>query len=60
MKSLLSPTRVKAYALAISEEFRNGKFTRVSQSKLDNWDARLKSIIIDDIKRHPSIGKTLK
>ena len=31
------------FAKHASEEHRNGRFTRVSQAKIDNWDARLKA-----------------
>lgn len=60
MRSLTSPTNVKKFALDVSEKHRAGKFKRVSQEALDRWEARLKSIIIDDIQRHPSVGITIK
>jgi len=60
MSSLTSRANVKKFALEVSKQHRNGKFTRVSKDALDRWEARLKSIIIDDIKRHPSLGITIK
>jgi len=51
---------MKKFALDVSEKHRAGKFKRVSQEALDRWEARLKSIIIDDIQRHPSVGITIK
>jgi len=58
-KLIISPSKAKEFAKHASEEHRNGRFTRVSQAKIDNWDARLKAMIIADVKSHPSMGKTL-
>jgi len=58
--SLLNKAATKRFALEISKQHRNGKFTRVGASALLNWEVRLKDIILNDVCRHPSIGKTLK
>jgi len=59
-KFLLQKKATKAYAFAVIQEKRLGRFTRISQSALDRWEARLKLIINEDVHRHPSLGKTLK
>jgi cytoplasmic iron level regulating protein YaaA (DUF328/UPF0246 family) len=58
-KLIISPSKTKEFAKYASKEHRNGMFTRVSQDMIDNWDARFKAMIIADVKRHPSLGKTL-
>jgi hypothetical protein len=60
MPSILNKAATKKFALDVSKQHRNGKFTRVSAAKLEEWEARLKNVIVDDVRRHPSIGKTLK
>ena len=58
--SLLNKSKVRAYALQLSEENRGGKFTRVSSDFIDRIEAKLRNIIRQEIHAHPSVGTTLK
>lgn len=57
---ILNIKKTKEFALAVSKAKRNGKFTRISKDALERWEARLKNIIVDEVYKHPSIGKTIK
>lgn len=60
MSSLLNRSAVKKRALDIAESKRNGRFNRVSKEFLDRIEARLAAMILAEVERHPSVGKTLK
>jgi hypothetical protein len=56
---LINKLAVRKYLLAMSEEYRGGKFTRVSDSTFSVIDSKLRMMLESDIKVHPSIGKTV-
>lgn len=59
--NLLNRSSTKKFILAKIAALRPGmeeRITRVSGKALDNYEARLKSMIEIDIMKHPSIGKT--
>jgi hypothetical protein len=59
--SLLNKKAVKHFILAKLESKRpHLGITRVGGDVYDQLDARLRAIIIGEIERHPSIGKTFK
>jgi len=63
MSNLINRSAVKKYILAKIKSERPGmekKITRVSQSAIDEYEARLKNWIESDIMSLPSIGKTFK
>lgn len=57
---LVNVKHVRDYALAASSQHRLGKFKRVSADFISEADHALRVWIVDRVKRHPSIGKTLK
>ena len=60
-KCLLNKAHVKAYILRMAREHRgSNRFERVSADCYSYLETRLRLIVEDQIKRHPSIGKTLK
>jgi hypothetical protein len=56
---LLNPRRVRQYALDFAQRERHHAFTAVTVDFIQRVDARLRNIIQDEIKRHPSRGKRL-
>jgi hypothetical protein len=56
---LLNPAKVRRYALDLAERELHHDFTAVSVEFIQRIDARLRNIIRDEIKRHPSRGKRL-
>ena len=60
MKNIISRTNVKKLALEVSAQHRAGKFTRVSKDFLDRIEAITKRAIVSEVRRHPSVGNTLK
>jgi hypothetical protein len=56
---LLNPTRVRQYALDIARRERHHAFTAVTVDFLQRIDAKLRLVIQDEVKRHPSRGKRL-
>jgi hypothetical protein len=56
---LINQARTKLLALAWSQKFRNGKFTRVSKAFLEDLDRTVKRELEHKIRTHPSKGKTL-
>tara|TARA_R100000458_G_scaffold31613_1_gene29009 strand:+ start:2066 stop:2248 length:183 start_codon:yes stop_codon:yes gene_type:complete len=60
MKNIISRSNVKKLALEVSAQHRAGKFTRVSKDFLDRIEAITKRAIVSEVRRHPSVGKTLK
>jgi len=57
---LLNRSAVKKLAIQISEAQRAGKFKRVSMEFLERINISLEATIREEVRRHPSIGKTLK
>jgi len=57
---LINKKEVKKRSLAFSESERAGKFTRVGTDFINRIEAQLNNLILAEVKRHPSIGKTLK
>lgn len=59
MSSILNNAATKKFILAKFRSMREGMpITRVSQSSLDKLEARLRAWIVEEVRRHPSIGKT--
>lgn len=59
--SLLNRKAVKHFILEKIPALRPGlPLTRVSAEALEKLDARLRAIIISEINRHPTVGKTFK
>ena len=57
--SLINRSAVKKMALRLSEDTRNGTFTRVGSSFIDRIEYKLEAIIRSEVHQHPSTGKTL-
>lgn len=55
--SILSRSRVRGFVLRKLASMRPD-LTRVSGAVIDQYEAYLRAIIVEDIKRHPSRGKT--
>jgi len=61
MSHLVNRSQIKVFIRAKLAVLRPGmedQLTRVSRKALDNYEARLRLMIEDDIMGHPSIGKT--
>ena len=59
--SLINKAQCKKFALKWAKESRTGwKPERVSQQFIDDLDTRVRLLIQSAIKRHPSVGKTIK
>lgn len=58
MKSLLNRKAVKEYALECSE-VREKDFTRVSKDFIDALEYRIKELVRDSVRNHPTKGKTI-
>ncbi len=56
---LVNPAKVRQYALDMAKRERHHCFTAVSVEFIQRIDARLRNLIRDEIKRHPSRGKRL-
>lgn len=56
---MVNASLLRAFALHLSKEHRAGKFSRVGSSFIDRCEARLKALVVEEVKRHPSKGKTL-
>jgi hypothetical protein len=56
---IVSPSKIRDLALAVSKEARQGKFTRVSKDFLDRIEAKTYALVVAEVKAHPSVGKTL-
>ena len=56
---LLNPVRLRQYALDVAKRERHHEFTAVSVEFIQRIDAKLRNLILDEIKRHPSKGKRL-
>lgn len=57
--SLINRTKVREFALQMAKT-RAHKFTRVSEDFLIQCEGVLKAHIRDCIRRHPSVGRTIK
>lgn len=61
MASLLNKKAVKTMILNKLEQLRPQLgFNRVSGDAYTHYDAKLQLMIEEDIKKHPSVGKTFK
>jgi hypothetical protein len=61
MLDLINKSHVKEYAVEAARQHRPAwSPQRVSKTFLERINARVRSIILDEIGRHPSKGKTLK
>ena len=58
MKSLLNKRAVRERILDVAE-VRGTKFTRVSADFITNLEEKVKDLIRDSVKNHPSFGKTI-
>jgi len=58
--NLINQKMVRDLALAISTNERNGKFKRVSKEFLLEINENVRVVVTDRVKRHPSMGQTLK
>jgi len=56
---LINVKHCKDLALKLAGE-RAQPFTRVSKDFLERVEGRLRNVIIDEVKKHPSRGTTLK
>ena len=57
--SLLNRSAVRSKALELAGMTRAHKWTRVGKSFLDRIEARTRAAIAEEIRTHPSVGKTL-
>jgi len=57
---MINKRMVKEYALHVSKENRNGKFTRVSAEFYPKVDGAVRRFITSYIHSLPSVGKTIK
>lgn len=58
---LLNQAETKRFILAKIQSMRPGMpLDRVSKDALDWYEARLRAWIIEDVEKHPTIGKTFK
>lgn len=61
MSSILNQSATKQFILAKFQSLRPGMpITRVSKDAIEKLEAQLRSIIVFEVKRCPSIGKTFK
>lgn len=63
MSTLINQSAIKKFILKKIAYLRPGmekRLTRVSQSAVDSYEAKLKIMIENDIMVHPSIGKTFR
>lgn len=61
MSSLLNKAATKTFILEKFKSMRPGMpIERVSTESLEKIEAKLRSWLIEEVRRHPSIGKTFK
>lgn len=61
MNSIVNQSACKKFILAKFQSMRPGMpITRVSKDAIEKLEARLRAIIIDEVQKYPSIGKTFK
>ena len=59
--SLLNKAQCKKFALRWAKECRTGwKPERVSKQFIDDLETKVRLLIQSSIKRHPTVGKTIK
>lgn len=58
--NLLNRSETRKFALAVAKVSNRPQFTRVSGAFLDGIEAVVRETVAARVKRHPSIGKTLK
>ena len=59
-EKLINRRQCKTYALEISDRYKGGKFTRVSQQFLDDIEEDVRVMVYKRVMSHPSVGRTLK
>lgn len=57
---LLNRQNVKRLALEVADAFRARKFTRVSKEFVARAETHMRGWIIAEVKRLPSVGKTIR
>jgi hypothetical protein len=61
MASILNQAATKKFIIEKFRSMRPGMpIGRVSKESLERLEARLRAIIVFEVKRHPSIGKTFR
>ena len=60
MNNLINSSKVRDLALAVARQERNGRFSRVGREFLEHINEQVRVIVVDRVKRHPSLGVTLK
>ena len=55
----INRSRVRRTALELAASMRAQKFTRVGQSFLDRIEAKIRVAIAEEVRLHPSKGRTL-
>lgn len=55
---LINKQNVRKFILDVSAETRTHSFTRVGSETYDAIEAKLRTWLLGEIQRHPSIGKT--
>ena len=59
MQDLISRTKLRRFILAkVAALTPSNPITRVSADAMDRYEAILRNMIIQDVKRHPTRGKT--
>lgn len=57
--SLLNRSNCKKFILHTAKQTRTKDFTRVGGETYDYLEARLRTIIEEEVQSHPTLGKTL-
>lgn len=61
MSSLLNQSQTKKFIIAKFKSMRPGMpIERVSKESLEKIEAKLRAWLIEEVQRHPSIGKTFR
>jgi len=60
MTTLLNKAKIKRLALRLAGEQRAHKFTRVSPDFLQRIEAGVYAMVLGEVKRLPSLGKTIR
>ena len=60
MPRLINVAHTKAFLLAASKQYKNGKFERVSAAALDYLDGKMRQVCTELVRTHPSMGKTIQ
>jgi len=60
MNYIIVSTKVKELALHTAQEYRPAwKAKRVSKRFLDRINARVRAMVTEEVKHHPSVGQTI-